>query len=108
MHGDKVDLKKLAENIPYNYYPSAPSFEKCFQPIHLNCSDEPDDVYNNIFKHLETTTFRHRQEVQRELENIYKNHFAFLSYEEFITFIHKKYQIVQENQDIRVKKRRVI
>ena len=111
MRRDKIDplvLKKI-RNLPYgDYYYSKYDVRNAFKHHGLNCRDEPDDVYNDIFKHLETTTFHTELEVWQELARIYRNHFTFLSFNEFITFINKKYQIVQENQNINVKKRRVI
>lgn len=109
MRRSEIDPKKLCEHIPYRYY-SASNYdvENTFKPQVINCKDEPDDLYKDIFKHLETTTFHNQREVWQELNRIYLNHFTYLSFNDFITFINKKYQIVQENQDITVKKRRVI
>ena len=99
----------MTENIPYCYYPASNyGVENTFKPQVINCKDEPDDIYKDIFKHLETTTFHTKLEVWQELNGIYLYHFTYLSFSEFITFINKKYQIVQENQNINVKKRRVI
>jgi len=109
MRRSEIDPKKLCENIPYRYYPASNyDVENAFKPQVINCKDEPDDIYKDIFKHLETTTFHTKLEVWQELNGIYLYHFTYLSFSEFITFINKKYQIVQENQDIRVKKRRVV